>query len=407
MAGISRSARKDDAADASSFLSRMGYVVLALAAPVGVTLHPFAIFVLFPIGVALLGFSALLDPPGDLGQRILRALTSPIALLAIAGLGWAALSVVWTPFPVAAGQHLLKLGAWGFAVLVALCAPRERAKATDLYLFPIGLVLLMVTILAVWLAWRLGAPVDLGRILDGGTVFAVMLFPVMGGLAARGRNGYARLMLIMAFIYAFAIGSTPTMVALFIGFIALSFALSDLPRTANDLSWVAAAAIVLAPGLAVLAEAVVRWIIRAKLPSLPPPYSSLAEATTVVTRETPRLITGHGLETVARGVHYGDLPPQTPHSLLFQLWYELGIVGALIAAAAAWFGFRAIGDAPPRLAPYLTAALACNLTLAILSSDLSDMTWFTALALSIIAADVAARSQYRTTRPSAAHLAHF
>jgi hypothetical protein len=385
----------------------MGYVLLALAAPAGVVLHPIAIFVVFPIGVALLCFGALLDPPADLGQRVFAALTSPIVWLGIAALAWAALSMLWTPFPVAAGQHLLKLGGWGLAVLLALCAPREHARATDLYLFPIGLVLLMATMLAVWLASRQGAPFDPSRILDGGTVLAVMLFPAMGGLAARGRNGLARLLLILAFVFAFAFGSTPTMVALFVGFAALSFALSDRQRTAQDLGWAAAALIFFAPGLSVAAEAVVRWIMRVKLPTLPPPYSSLAEATTVVTRDTFRLITGHGFETVARGVHYGNLPPQTPHSLLFQLWYELGIVGALIAATAAWFGFRAIGRAPPRLAPYLTAMLACNLTLATLCCDLADMTWFTALAISIIAADVATRSQYRTTRPSAANLAHF
>ncbi|MFZ2104239.1 MAG: hypothetical protein WAV18_02465, partial [Roseiarcus sp.] len=73
----------------------------------------------------------------------------------------------------------------------------------------------------------------------------------------------------------------------------------------------------------------------------------------------------------------------------------------------AWFGVRAIGAAPPRLAPYLAAAFACNFTLAVLSEDLTDLSWFTVLAIAIILADIAARSQYRTTRPSAAYLAHF
>ena len=38
----------------------------------------------------------------------------------------------------------------------------------------------------------------------------------------------------------------------------------------------------------------------------------------------------------------------------------------------------------------------------VLSEDLTDLTWFTVLAIAIILADIAARSQYRTTRPSAA-----
>ena len=407
MASVSNSARKDYAADASQFLSRLGYAILALAAPTGVVLHELAIFVLFPIGVVLLTFAALLDPPAWIGQRMLLALTQPVVLIGLAGLAWATLSILWTPFPVAAGQHVLKLAFWGVAVWLALTLTREHARATDLYLFPIGLGLLMVVILFAWAALRQGAPINYQRILDGNNVLATLLFPVMGGLAARGRNGYARLLLILSFVYAFSIGSTPTMFALFVGFTALSFALSDLERTTRDLSWIAGGFIALAP-LAVLIDApLARLVMHAKLPSLPAPFPSLAIAFDVVTHDKLRLITGHGFETVARGLRANVLPPQTPRTLLFEIWYELGMVGGLLAAAGAWFGFRAIGDAPPRLAPYLTAALACNLTLATISLDLADMTWLTAVAIALVAADVAARSQYRTTRPSASHLAHF
>jgi hypothetical protein len=72
-----------------------------------------------------------------------------------------------------------------------------------------------------------------------------------------------------------------------------------------------------------------------------------------------------------------------------------------------WFGFRRIGDAAPRLAPYLAAALACNLTLGALMENFGDMLWTVSLAIAVISSDVAARSQYRTTRPSAAGLALF
>ena len=70
-------------------------------------------------------------------------------------------------------------------------------------------------------------------------------------------------------------------------------------------------------------------------------------------------------------------------------------------------GFRRIADAPPRLAPYLAAALACNLTLGALLENFGDMLWTVSLGIALIASDVAARSQYRTTRPSAAGLALF
>ncbi len=407
MSGISNPVRKDDATDASLFLSRLGYVVVGLAAPPSVILHPLAIFVLFPIGVALFVFSALLDPPAGVGRRLRRGLTPPVVTLGLAGFAWAALSILWTPFAVAAGQHALKMGLWAVAVWLSLSLTREHAKATDLYLFPLGLALMMAAILGAGIASRQGARIEFDRILDGGTVLTTLVFPAMAGLAARGRNGLSRLLLILAFVYAFAIGATPTMVALFVGFTALSFALSDLERTAEDLSWISAALIALAPAVILVVEPAARWMMHARLPSLPAPFPAIAMTSSIVRHDALRLIIGHGFEAVARGVKADLLPVYTPRTLLFQIWYELGLVGALIAAAGAWFGFRAIADAQPRLAPYLAAAFACNLTLAVLSHDLGDMIWVTALAIALIASDVAARSQYRTTRPSASHLAHF
>jgi hypothetical protein len=293
------------------------------------------------------------------------------------------------------------------ATLLAVTTTREHARATELYLFPIGLVVVMVGILIAWLAAQQGFAIDQSRISDGGLALAVLLFPTMGALAARGRNGYARLMLLLAFVYASAIGAPATMTALFVGFATLSFAVSDLGRTVRDLSWLAAALIVLSPIVVALAPTFAAWVLHAKLAALPTPYPSLRVANLVFQHDKAHMLTGHGFETVARGMRAGILPPQTPQALVFEVWYELGIVGALIAAAGAWIGFRAIGEAPPRLAPYLAAALACNLTLALLSVDLSNMTWAALLAIGVIAVDVAARSQYRTTRPSAASLAHF
>ena len=64
---------------------------------------------------------------------------APFLALA-AGLGWATLSVLWTPYPISALQHALKLILLILATLLAVAAPRENARATDLYLFPIGVV---------------------------------------------------------------------------------------------------------------------------------------------------------------------------------------------------------------------------------------------------------------------------
>lgn len=402
----SRNIERDEAADASRFFSRIAYAILGVGAPIGVVVHPLALFIVFPIAVALILMAAGLDGGAGFFDRLLRAFRLPAFIALIAGLGWATLSVLWTPYPVSAAQHVLKLGLLIAATLLTVSAPRENARATDLYLFPIGVVCGMATMAAMGLSHILTGRADETSLAHGAVALAVLLFPALGGLTARGRNGYARLLLILALVFAYIDGYAPLTVALFAGYLAMSFSISDLRRTTRELAWAAAAIILLCPSIPAFAPTISAWIFHAKLANLPAPYAPLSVAADVFTHHKLRLITGHGFETVSRGVRALILPPQTPTALAFTVWYELGVIGALIAAIGVWFGFRDLGKAPPRLAPFMAAGLTAVVALAFLNVDFDDMTAPTLIAVAVIATDVAARSQYRTTRPSAAILAN-
>jgi hypothetical protein len=54
-----------------------------------------------------------------------------------------------------------------------------------------------------------------------------------------------------------------------------------------------------------------------------------------------------------------------------------------------------------RIAPFLVAGLAADLTLAFLAVDFSQMWWTTVLAVSAISAAAALHGLYRTKRPAA------
>ena len=123
-----RDADRDDAADASRFFSRIGYLVLAVGAPVGVVLHPLGLYVMFSIGVGLILIAAALDAEPGFLKRFMRPFYVPAFLALLAGLVWAAVSILWTPYPVAAAQHLLKLGVLLVATMLAVAAPRENAS---------------------------------------------------------------------------------------------------------------------------------------------------------------------------------------------------------------------------------------------------------------------------------------
>ena len=220
---------RDDAADASRFFSRVGYAVLGdrragrRRRPSARPLH-------------LLPDRRRDDPDGGGARgkpgfldRVLRAFRRPTFLALIAGLAWATLSVLWTPYPVSALQHALKLGAADRGDAAGgRRAARKRARHRPLS-FPDRR--------RPWHGRDGGqGPVEYRRPARrttaasgrAGSRSPFCCFPALGGLTARGRNGYARLLLILALAFAYIDSYAPLTVALFAGYLAMSFSISDL-----------------------------------------------------------------------------------------------------------------------------------------------------------------------------------
>ncbi|HLW89834.1 MAG TPA: hypothetical protein VKS78_00845 [Roseiarcus sp.] len=402
MANIQTSGPQDAAADAARLLQRLGFAVLAIGGPCAELLSSRAIFVFFPIGVALLLVSATLHPVRGATRRMGDALGSPLLWCGLALLGWAALSLLWTPFPTSAVTQLGKVAGTAFLAFLAVGCMRDHMRAGDLYLFPVGVLLSMCGILGAALAVHAGAMPNDGRIGRAGVTLVMLLWPAMAGLAARGRNGYARLLLILAAVFVFATGAPVTAAALLVGVLALSFAISDIKRTIFDFGVIAAAIVLLSPLAPALAPTAARWFYSAKLAALDEPFPPLAAAAEILLHDPFRLFTGHGFYAAVRGIENGLLPPRTPRVALFEVWYELGIIGAALSAAIVWQAFRSVGGFGVRIAPYIVAALASTLTLAFLGEDVSQMWWVTVMAISAISTAAAFHSQYRTKRPLAA-----
>ena len=382
-------------------MARLGFVVLALGAPCAEALSSRAIFLFFPIGATLLLVGAMLDPEQGFIARVRWVAGAPLAWAGLALFGWAALSLAWTPFFAEGGQHLLKLAGTILVTMLLIASAREHTRAADLYMFPIGVLLAMQAIVALAIARREHLAFDLPDLDHSGVALVVLLFPAMGCLAARGRNGLARLLMILALAFTFAIGAPTTATALLVGFTALSFAISDVERTVFDLGLAAAAAILLAPILPAVSPTLSHWILQSKLSDLPDPFTPLAVASEIVLRDPARLFTGRGIDAAIKGMEAGLLPQRIPRVILFEIWYELGFIGAVLAAGVAWFGFGALGRAGDKVAPYLIAAFAADLALGFVGQDFSQMWWINLLAVSAICGAAAVRSQYRTQRPSA------
>ena len=100
-----------------------------------------------------------------------------------------------------------------------------------------------------------------------------------------------------------------------------------------------------------------------------------------------------------RGRIYGIVPANAPTTMLFEFWYELGIVGAFAAAFALHGGIRRAGRDATALVPCAMAAFAAAFAVGCLGVGLTLVWWLTTLALTILTFVAVERGQFRHSRP--------
>jgi hypothetical protein len=119
----------------------------------------------------------------------------------------------------------------------------------------------------------------------------------------------------------------------------------------------------------------------------------------LIVSQWPRLITGHGLDFVHRGLSIGYLPEGTPRSLLLVLWLDFGLVGAVGFTVLVVQAFRVAGRLPVKTAPTLLAGLVAILTIAILGIATSQIWWVFLLDCGAIAFALLVKGGDRVQRP--------
>ncbi len=384
---------------AGKLLIRLGLTVLFLCLPcTGIFWHG-AIYVLMPVGAILVLIGALLDEPKHAGRRLRDALVTPMAAtLLFLGL-WAGLSLVWTPFPAEAGVRFLQsFGAALLAGLAAVYLP-QQTKPLDLYLLPIGLALASVATIV--LAF-FGTPWFLGGFAFDETLFEralvtaiVLVWPALGLLSLREDWLAAASLAVLVAAAALAGFAQIALLAMGAGAFVFATAMSGPAKTARVLAWLMAGLFMLSPLLPSLYQLGLRLTgVKTGLASVP-----MLIWNELVVSQWPRLITGHGYGFVHRGLNFGFLPDGTPASLLFVLWYDFGLVGAVSFALLLFQLFTAAGRIPASTAPAALAGLAAVLTIAILGIATSQIWWLTLIACDAIAFALLIKGADKARRP--------
>jgi hypothetical protein len=393
----------DPAADAAALLRRLGFATLMLVLPVGALVARRGTVVLVPVGVVLLVLATVLDSAHrGLRDSIRDLALSPAGLAGGLLLGWCGLSLLWTPFQDAAWDRFVSIVATlGVGVAGYLALP-DRMRSANLYLLPIGTGLAAITgiLLSLFRISVEGGADDNQSLARGLITLVLFLWPSVAWLRSRQRTREA-IALSVAVAAAAALG--PELLPLIgLGTGALVYALTTASLTLGVR--VTAFAMLGSLALAPLVPLIVRPIAALFLQPNDPVLVSLDAWRRVVLTEPTRLITGHGFETALRGRFAGLLPPTAPNTLLFESWYDFGIIGALAAAAALFFSAMRAGREDPPLVPAIMAGFATAFALACSGINTAQMWWFTALVAVVLIFVATERGQFRTTRPKASFL---
>jgi hypothetical protein len=393
----------DPAADAAALLRRLGFATLLLALPVGALVARRGAVVLVPVGVVLVIIAAALDGSHrSLRDSVTKVATSPAGLAGALLLAWCGLSLLWTPFQDAASDRFLSIIATigvGFAGYLAL---PDRMRSANLYLLPIGAglaaVVAVILSLTGWLPQR--GTDDAPTLQRGLLVLVVLLWPSLAWLRSRQRNVEA-LVLAVAVAVAAALGpDLQPLIGLAVGAVIYALTAANLSLGVRVTALTLSASLAFAPLYPIIARSVVANLIGRTDPMI----GSFGAWRRVIFNEPLRLITGHGFETSLRGRYAGLLPTTAPNTILFEIWYDLGIIGALAGAAALYFSVMRSGREDPPLVPAIMAAFATAFTLACLGVPTAQMWWFTALVAVVLTFVATERGQFRTKRPKASFL---
>jgi hypothetical protein len=388
----------DPAADAALLLRRIAFGTLALVLPLASLVSRRAAVVLVPIGVVLLIIAALIEDPGGFGTMLKRSVLSLPGMILIGLVAWSVLSLVWSPYTTSAAD---KAGNLVLAVLLGFCghaALPERMRASNLNLAPLGTGVAATFALALIVVAALRhTDAEPGSVERGISVILIMAWPALAWLLSRERGLSALGLALVVGLLALTRFEDGEAAAMICGAVAFGAVSANREKSAAIVAAILAGLMLLAP--------ILPFLLIPILSRFPDGAGAAAQSLSVwadvVSSAPVQLITGHGLDTVLRGRMIGALPQSAPTTLLFETWYELGLVGAAAAATCLYFAVRAAGRMPGALAAGGVAAFTTAFALSAFGFATLQPWWLMTLTAVVLMFGAIARGQYRTDRPVA------
>ncbi|MCA3648608.1 MAG: hypothetical protein IOB85_14470 [Methylobacterium sp.] len=381
----------DPAADAAAMLLRLGFAIFALVIPSATLMSRWVIVVLVPIGAVLIILSSLLRADSArLSVRALSHLASGPGLACLLLVGWALVSLLWTPVRWEAAEKLFKLLGVVLLGFFAVIALPQRMRATNLHLITIGVALGATLILVGSVSALVGQPVL--SFPPATPERIVILLSVLGWIGAawlliKNRRSMAFALMVLV-ITAIALGPNRAAFGpLAASLLVLALAWNRPEAAGRIVGLVVAAAILLLPFASAFGSQL--------------GMAGLERWWQMILDEPLHFLTGRGFDAGNAARVIGVIGPELPVSLISDLWFDLGVLGALFFAIPVAWAFIAAGKLGYELAPATLAALSAAMTVALFDRNATQTWWFHGLAVFAIVLMSVERGRYRTLRPRA------
>jgi hypothetical protein len=222
----------------------------------------------------------------------------------------------------------------------------------------------------------------------------LLLWPAVAATTLRNRLTLSTGLAIVVLASAIAIRVPAALGATAVAALAFTAASANPRKTGRWIGAVGAVSFILAPAIPLLVGPLVGENAYA-------PLLSLKIWDGILVNDGLRVMTGHGFNFVGSGFWRGYLPAQAPHSILFETWTDLGLIGALAAAALTYLAYDLAARQSTRLAPFCLGALTYVTAMGVFGAATVQLWWITALALALAAFALAARGDFKTARPTA------
>lgn len=392
----------DPTSDTAQLLRRVGFFTLVFLLPIGAVVSRRAAVILTPVAVALLVLASLIDSaPKSPFAAIRNAFLTPGGIAALILVAWAIISISWTPFPVTATEKVIQIGWMTFIGVAGFASLPERVRTANLHLIPVGVAIgaLGAMALGAFRAQDINAELmDADPLERGLVVLAVMVWPAVAWLVSRRRILGAGVLLAVVAIATCVMPENAALLAVAVGAV-----LYVVTRLAGDRGVrVIAIGMPLLLVIAPLFPLILRPFLKFFHGPLYPGAVALRTWAEETGREPLRMITGHGLDTSIRARLVGFLSPDAPRTLPFEIWYELGVVGALAAAVAlgcAIYSSRRYDN--PALTSGIVACFGAAFTIACFGDANAQSWWLATLVATIITFVAIQRGEFRNARPAA------